>query len=243
MNFVFAILAALSIWDYPARFPEHDRLRRQFTQAVREGDTETMEETCRKGVNLLPDDPTWHYNLACSLAYFPKRSEEAFDELEKAIDMGFRDVDAIAADTDLKRLEKKPRYGELVEYARQMSTRPMLFGPMATVAAAGVYGSSVALGEQNLSWDFDVGCFVAKLNMVASSAGGNVGDLYMNRDAGHSMIKVEDFPGLTAVKLDYDGRSRGMDLNYPNILFPMPVFGNSPGPSRRAHIGGRFRVR
>jgi hypothetical protein len=227
MNFVFAILAALSIWDYPARFPEHDRLRRQFTQAVREGDTETMEETCRKGVNLLPDDPTWHYNLACSLAYFPKRSEEAFDELEKAIDMGFRDVDAIAADTDLKRLEKKPRYGELVEYARQMSTRPMLFGPMATVAAAGVYGSSVALGEQNLSWDFDVGCFVAKLNMVASSAGGNVGDLYMNRDAGHSMIKVEDFPGLTAVKLDYDGRSRGMDLNYPNILFPMPVFGNS----------------
>jgi hypothetical protein len=41
------------------------------------------------------------------------------------------------------------------------------------------------------------------------------------------MIKVEDFPGLTAVKLDYDGRSRGMDLNYPNILFPMPVFGNS----------------
>ena len=85
------VLALLSIWDYPARFPAHDRLRRQFVAAVKEGDTSTMEETCRKGVALLPDDPTWHFNLACSLAYFAKREEEAFDELEKAIDLGFRD--------------------------------------------------------------------------------------------------------------------------------------------------------
>ena len=236
MNAFFAILAALSIWDYPARFPEHDRLRRQFTAAVREGDTSTMEETCRKGVKLLPDDPTWHFNLACSLAYFPKRRDEAFDELEKAIDLGFRDAAAIAADNDLKRLEKFPRHAELVEYARQMSTRPMMFGPMATVPAAGVFGTSLALGEQNLSWDFDVGCFVARLNMVASSGGGNTGDLYMNRDQMHSAIRPEEFPGLTVVKLDYEGRERGMDLNYPNILFPLPVFGNCS----RAFVAGTY---
>ena len=68
MNAACILLALLSIWDYPARFPEHNRLCRQFRVAVREGDTATMEETCRKGVRLLPDDPTWHFNLACSLA-------------------------------------------------------------------------------------------------------------------------------------------------------------------------------
>lgn len=232
MNALVLIFAVLSIWDYPARFPTHDRLRRQFTVAVREGDTVTMEETCRKGVALLPDDPTWHYNLACSLAYFDKRQEEAFDELEKAIDSGFRDEDAIAQDVDLKRLSKFPRYAQLIEYAREMKSRPLLLGPLATVPATGVIGKTLSLGEQNLSWDFDVGCFVAALKL-APATGGNAGDLYMNRDGGHSVLNAAAFPGLTVVGLDQDGRARHADLNAPNILFPYPVFGNSS----RAFLG------
>ena len=80
---------------------EYARLCRQFRVAVREGDTATMEETCRKGVKLLPDDPTWHYNLACSLAYFETRADEAFDELETAVDLGFRDREMIEKALDL----------------------------------------------------------------------------------------------------------------------------------------------
>ena len=235
MSALALLLAVLSIWDYPARFPEHDRLRRQFTAAVREGDTATMETTCRKGVRLLPDDPTWHYNLACSLAYFAKRQDEAFDELEKAIDCGFRDADAIAKDGDLRRLAKFPRYAQLVEYAREMRTRPILLGPLATVPATGVVGRPVALGEQNLNWDFDVGCFVASLKLAPAAAGGNAGDLYMNRDGGHSVLNAAAFPGLTVVGLDQDGRARHADLNAPNILFPYPAFGNSS----RAFLGSR----
>ena len=48
-------LAALSIWDYPSRQPMHEKLRGQFIAALRTGDTETMTEVCRKGVELLPD--------------------------------------------------------------------------------------------------------------------------------------------------------------------------------------------
>lgn len=220
------LLAALSIWDYPARFPEHRRLRFLFVAATRQGDAAAMEAACRKGVELLPDDPTWRYNLACSLAHSEKRSEEAFDALEKAIDLGFRDADAIEKDADLRRLVKFPRYAQLVEYAREMKTRPLLLGPLATVPATGVFGKPVALGEQNLGWDFDVGCFVAQMKLAPVSAGGNAGDLYMNRDGGHSLLVVTNFPGLTAVSLDRDGRSRGLDLNAPNVLFPYPVFGN-----------------
>lgn len=236
MNILCVILAVLSIWDYPARFPEHRRLSKQFVAAVREGDTATMEETCRKGVALLPDDPTWHYNLACSLAYFNKREEAAFDELEKAIDLGFRDRNAIIADTDLKRLETFPRYKELIEYAAQMSEKPLLLGPMATVEAAGVFGKPISLGEQNMGWDFDLGCFVAKMKMVAASADGNVGDLYMNRDAMHSPLNITLFPGLTAVRFDQAGRDRGMDVNMPNTIFPYPVFGNCS----RAYTKGAY---
>ena len=221
------VLALLSIWDYPSRFPMHDRLRRQFIAAVKEGDTSTMEETCRKGVKLLPDDPTWHFNLACSLAYFAKREDEAFDELETAIDLGFRDRKQIEGDADLKRLSKLPRYKELLEYADFMKDRPMMSGPLSAIAAAGVFGKPVVLGEQNLGWDFDTGRFVAKLKLVAGSSGGNVGDLYMNRDGRHSVLNLKDFPGVTPVMLDAMGRTNRMDMSFPNMLFPYPVFGNA----------------
>jgi len=227
MSIFCLILAVLSIWDYPDRQGEHDRLRRQFVVAMRSGETDTMEETCRKGVKLLPDDPTWHYNLACSLAYFAKRQDEAFDELEKAIDLGFRDPKQIAEDVDLKRLKKFPRYAELVEYAEQMKEKPLLFGPMATVPATGIFGEQVALGEQNLNWDFDVGCFVAGLKLAKAKDGPYVGDLYMNRDAGHSSIVVTNFPGLTSVRLDQEGRNRRLDITFPNVLLPYPAFVNS----------------
>lgn len=220
------LLAALSVWDYPARFPSHVALRRQFLAAIRSGDAATMESTCRKGTSLLPEDPTWRYNLACSLARFPNRASEALDELEKAIDLGFRDRDAIARDADLKRLSGQMRYLQLLEYADMMKTRPLLFGPLAAVEATGTLGHSVMLGEQNLGWDFDAASFVAKMKLTGEASGGNAGDLYMNRDNGHSPLKAEDFPGITSVRLDAEGRRRGMDLDFPNMLFPYPVFGN-----------------
>ena len=255
---ILAVLAVLSIWDYPSRQQEHDRLRRQFVAAVRKGDAAAMEAACRKGVKLLPDDPTWHFNLACSLAYYPKRKAAAFDALEKAIDLGFRDADAISGDSDLKRLANERRYEELVEYAKEMSRRPLLLGPLATVDATGVFGQSIALGEQNLGWDFDIGCFVARMKMATASAGGNTGDLYVNRDRGHSPLDVASYPGITPVGFDNEGRRRGMDVDFPNTLFPYPAFGNSSrafttGPywrsipralmtveSRRIHAMARF---
>lgn len=230
------LLAILSVWDYPARFPMHEQLRNQFVVALRSGDTTTMEETCRKGVELLPDDPTWHYNLACSLAYFPKRATEALDELEKAIDLGFRKPDEIAADTDLNRLKNEPRYHQLIEYAREMKTRPLLFGPLATVDATGVFGTTQALGEQNLVWDFDRGLFDARLKLAIGAMLPWTGDLYMNRDGGHSPIDVKRYPGLTEVKFDSEGRRRGLDLNAPNVCFPYPTFGNSS----RAFMGNPY---
>ena len=220
-----ALLAVLSVWDYPSRQGEHERLRGEFIRASRSGDTKAMEAASRKGTELLPDDPTWAYNLACSLAYFGDDSA-ALDQLEKAIDLGFRDDKVIAADSDLKRFAKNKRFKELVEYARESAGRPIFSGPLAVAEATGTTGKSLALGEQNMLWDFDAACFVAKMSLAPGNGGGNAGDLYMNRDGGHSRLVVTNYPGLTEVKLDKGGRDRRMDLDFPNIRFPYPVFGN-----------------
>ena len=225
MTAACVLLAVLSIWDYPARFPEHERLRAEFARAVRAGDVKAMESAARSGAELLPDDPTWAYNLACSLAYHEK-PDEALDQLDAAVDLGFRDADAMEADGDLKRISSNRRFAEIVKRARDTRERPILFGPMAVTPATGVTGDSLALGEQNMLWDFDDGCFVARMSLAPGAGGGNAGDLYMNRDGGHSRLVVTNYPGLTEVKLDQVGRERHMDLDFPNIKFPYPVFGN-----------------
>lgn len=220
------LLAVLSIWDYPSRFPQHQRYRAAFVAAVRAGDTRAMESAARSGVELLPDDATWAYNLACALAYRADPAE-ALDQLERAIDLGFRDTAMMAADADLKRLGKNRRFKELLEYAKEIQGRPVLADPLVSVPATGVWGESLALGEQNFSWDFDAGCFTASLALAPGKGrDGNFGDLYMNRDGHHSSLIVTNFPGVTEIKLDQAGHARGMDLDFPNMLFPAPVFGN-----------------
>lgn len=220
------LLAVLSIWDYPARQLQHESLRNELKTAVAAHDYVKMSSVCAQGVGLLPDDPVWHYNYACALARNGK-SDEAFDELEAAIDLGFREVKIIATDGDLRMVAAHRRFDELLEYAKAMASRPVMLGPMAYVDATGVFGDNIALGEQNLGWNFDVGAFVAHLKLVENQAQGNTGDLYFNRDGGHANLNVKAFPGLTTVGLDSIGRGRKADLDIPNMLFPYPVFGNS----------------
>ena len=221
-----ALLAALTVWDYPARQPRHAYLARQFILATRDRDNDLRLETCLEGTKLLPDDPVWHYNYACSLALAGDK-DQALEELERAIDCGFRNAAQIEADSDLKSLAKETRFRELLEYARDQAEKPLLTGPLAVTAATGNFGESVVIGEQNLLWDLDLGCFNAAIKLSGPSLGGNCGDLYVNRDGGHSVLAVKDFPGITSVKLDRDGRERGFGVDAPDTLYPYPVFGNA----------------
>ena len=230
------LLAVLSIWDYPSRQPAHEQLRSEFMLAIRRGDFARMELCAAKGVELLPDDPTWRYNLACALSRGNKR-EAAITALEKAIELGFRDSEAIASDSDFMPIVDDARFRDAVATAARLKNRPLLTGPLAVVPAMGFFGQMQTLGAHNLGWDFDAGAFDAKLTLVAEGAGGNLGDLYFNRDGGHSLLAVTNFPGLTRVRFDEEGRSRGMDLDFPNVLFPYPVFGNAS----RALVSGPYR--
>jgi len=226
MNSVACVmLAALSVFDYPARQARHEELRGQFISAIADGDTDAMESACRAGAELLPDDPTWKYNLACSLARAGKNTE-ALDALERAIRLGFRDTVAIGNDKDLKPLAGERRFEDLLALAERLAGKPALFGPMSAIPADGQAGSTITIGEQNLSWNLDAKCFIAKLAMDGADGPGNAGDIYLNRDGGHSMLKTDEFPGLTKVTLARECRERHIDMGIPNMQFPYPVFGN-----------------
>ncbi len=219
------LLAALSVWDCPARQAKHEALRSGFISAMRTGNASEMADVAGKGVELLPDEPVWRYNLACAEARLGNK-QKAFEHLERAIWLGFRDPGAIEEDSDFKAYTGDTKFQALVLLAERLQSEPLKEGPYAAVPVRAAAGGTVTLSKRNLTWNFDAGCFLAKLQIVNGVSDGNAGDLYMNRDANHSVLKKSEFPGVTVVALDKEGHARGADLDLPNMMFPCPVFGN-----------------
>lgn len=68
----------------------------------------------RKLVRLSPEDPTAHYNLACSLA-LKGRKREAVKAIQQAISLGYRDYAWMRKDPDLVQLQDYPAFRTLLE--------------------------------------------------------------------------------------------------------------------------------
>lgn len=220
-----AVFAALSIFDYPNLQPRHEEYKAQMLNAIRENDPLSMRLACLRATEIYPEDPVWNYNLACAYVKGGK-IESALKTLEKAIRLGYRDSRAISNDADFKSISKTKEFHELLDLADKLRDLPIVFGPLATVNAKKVTPNSIIIGERNLIWDFDNACFVAKMELDGVDFVGNNGDLYFNRDHGHSSLAVTNFPGLTAVTMSSEARKKGIDLDFPNTEFPYPVFGN-----------------
>ena len=255
----------LDIWAYPGISARHIALASMMKDAVRTGDTASFERIARAGVELIPGDPVWHYNLACALAWH-ENHDEAFAELAKAIRFGFRDARTIENDRDLKRLKGDPRFAILLDEARKTAGLPIPGKPRAKPLKAPA-GGTVTMPASAVAWNFDTSMFDCSLvldektkpSAVASryqgpvgellcawmsegSAAGNAGDIYMNRDRNHSRLDIRMFPLLTEVKWPKEAVDADVDLDIPNALFPgHAVFGNAS----RARVGylGRSLIR
>ncbi|HKK19119.1 MAG TPA: hypothetical protein VJ952_10605 [Opitutales bacterium] len=68
----------------------------------------------RKLARLQPEDPTTHYNLACSLA-LKGRKADAVKTLRTAIALGYEDFKWMQHDPDLGELQDYPGYQSLLE--------------------------------------------------------------------------------------------------------------------------------
>ena len=67
----------------------------------------------RRLVQLRPNDPLAHYNLACSYALL-KRPEQAIKTLYRAVELGYRDFRYMREDRDLDAIRHDPRFRQLL---------------------------------------------------------------------------------------------------------------------------------
>lgn len=64
-------------------------------------------------IQLRPNDPLAHYNLACSYALL-KRSEQSLKTLRRAVELGYRDFRFMREDRDLESVRHDPRFRQLL---------------------------------------------------------------------------------------------------------------------------------
>ena len=238
----------VGLYDYPRLHVPHTMLRVQLMKAVRSGNITNMEAVCRKGLELMPGDATWQYNLACALAY-RATPDAALDALEKAVKAGFRNAAAMEADNDLKRISSNVRFKAIVQEARNAAGLPVPGQPVPRQARL-TMGTRLVLTKPNLMWDFDRGLYIANFKflrgvtesdearaalyngpakeMMAAwiadgTASGNGGDLYINRDRDHSRVKLADFPLLSELRFEGEAKKKEVDTAIPNTLYPNAV--------------------
>ena len=238
----------LPVWDMARVWPQHRHLRQQLVAAIRRGNIAEMEAIARKGVALIPGDATWHYNLACALAY-RRDPAAALEELETAVSFGFRNAKAIEEDGDFRQIKDDPRFRKIVERARKTAKDPVPGRPVPMPFYV-KYGGTATLTETNVVWDFEAGVYHGLVKFSGpnapsplaeryaasrptsperpllaawiseGTAAGNGGDFYMNRDRNHSTIRVSDFPLLSSLRLDAAAHAKNLDSSLPNILLP-----------------------
>ena len=238
----------VGLYDYPRLHVAHSLLRVQLMQAVRTGNITNMEAVCRKGLELMPGDATWQYNLACALAY-RATPDAALEALDKAVKAGFRNAKAIEEDNDLKRISSNVRFKAIVQEARDTADLPVPGVPIPKTARL-TQGTRLVMTKPNLVWNFDRGLYIvnfkflhgvgesaearaalyngpAKEMMAAwiadGTAAGSAGDLYINRDHDHSRVKIEHFPLLSELRFDSEAKKKGVDKAIPNTLYPGAV--------------------
>jgi tetratricopeptide (TPR) repeat protein len=64
-------------------------------------------------IQLRPNDPLAHYNLACSFALL-KRTDQAIKTLRRAIELGYHDFRYMREDHDLDSIRHDPRFRQLL---------------------------------------------------------------------------------------------------------------------------------
>jgi tetratricopeptide (TPR) repeat protein len=67
----------------------------------------------RRLVQLRPNDPLAHYNLACSYALL-KRLDQSLRTLRRAVELGYRDFRYMKEDHDLEAIRHDPRFRQLL---------------------------------------------------------------------------------------------------------------------------------
>jgi tetratricopeptide (TPR) repeat protein len=96
------------------RLPDHvDVLRQMGNNLTLKGRYAQGLQIDKRLIQLRPNDPLAHYNLACSYALL-KRPEQALKTLRRAVELGYRDFRYMREDRDLDSIRHDPRFRQLM---------------------------------------------------------------------------------------------------------------------------------
>ncbi len=249
-----------SVFDLPSLQLEHAASSRATAVLLARGEYEQAEGVLRQSIKRVPHNANAHYNFACVLARQGK-NDEALAALEKAVDLGFRDVQHMHADEDLKSLREDDRFKEIVKTAGEpLESKPE--GWRYQIEPAKVQDGQVLVSESSTTWNPKLGLFHAFFmldrdatadkpiavglqqagNLLrrwneAGTAAGNHGDLYDNHDNNHSNMDFKALPQLTRIEFSEEARQRnlhnGLQLSF---LYNGITIGNSSTAITAGHF-------
>src|SRR5215813_278589 len=89
------------------------------TAAFNSGEFDLSSEAGRQALERKKE-PTIAYNIACSEAR-AGRADEALAWIERAVEMGYRDLEAMVTDSDLETLRSRPEFEAICERLRKVA--------------------------------------------------------------------------------------------------------------------------
>lgn len=250
----FAQTAALSV---PPQIPQVFSMPAVAAQmqpvavALKNKRFEEAERRLNKLVSTYPWHTQSHYLLASLLAIQGK-VDPAIKALERAIEEGFANQSVLYKDPNLARIRDDKRFAKLAEKLITDPTNTKA-DPKSVVSAQAITNGMAIVSTSNTVWDqrFSLLKSIFKFNSrkVASAtvqggkspaiqkvnelfrrglAAGNMGDIYDNRDRGHSTLDAKDFPQLSFTRYGDKAKLNNLDFGFnSSILFNAPTIGNS----------------
>lgn len=102
--------------------------RKSADRKFEEYDLEGALEDYAKATEITPADKEMHFNLAC-IHSLKENTEKSLHHLEKAIDLGFKDMERIKTVDELAYLRIQPEYDAFVANEYKNTTRPKSVTP------------------------------------------------------------------------------------------------------------------
>ena len=232
-----------TIFDLPSMLARHRQLQLEFNDLFKSRDYSAAADKCRDAIELFPEEPNNYYFLAVCLSRLGK-PEDSFSNLEKAVDLGFSNIDHIQQNTGLIHLSKSEKFDELTKRAlnskRKKSSwlmRSVLPSPfddrIALVSDSntifnlrlGVFESSFKLqntgprlgGLPVTTQKTKIGTTVRRWFMKGTCAGLK-NHLYDNHDGDHSNMRHQIFPQLKLVEFCDEAKqyklNHGLQVNF-----------------------------
>ncbi|TNE33908.1 MAG: tetratricopeptide repeat protein, partial [Alphaproteobacteria bacterium] len=216
--------------------------------ALQSGRFNIAEQELRTIIKAYPSRDENYYLLARVLA-MRGESAKALDMLNTAVDRGFRNATMLQKDPSLKSIRADTRFTAILEKILKAPPEKLPPKPKPRL----IRGNEALVGVENTGWNGRAGLLLSEFefankkpatatvqngtNPVAGLltqwyrqglAAGNHGDLYDNRDRGHSRLRPEDYPQLTFTR--YDAAAKTTDIDYglnATILYNAITIGNS----------------